>query len=128
MTRIPRACDRCLCGALLVLLAASAAQAQADLRTWTSADGTHKTEANFLDYQNQRVQLQKADGQQLALPLSALSKEDREYVRQAMTRRQKEKSGRGPNGNPRRPRPGLPGTGRGGAGRTSTASRRRPAC
>jgi outer membrane protein assembly factor BamB len=80
--------------ALSVLLATSAARAQSEMRTWTSADGKYTTEATFLDYQNQRVQLQRADGKQIALPLSALSKEDQEYVRQAMTRRQKKKGTR----------------------------------
>mgnify|MGYP002392661315 CR=1 FL=1 len=37
-----------------------------ELRTWTSADGQHTTQAAFLGFKDGRVQLRRADGKEVA--------------------------------------------------------------
>lgn len=51
------------------------------IRTWTSADGKHKTEAKFLKFENGKVHLQNKSGKVVTLSPNALSLEDRTHYR-----------------------------------------------
>ena len=51
------------------------------IRTWTSADGKHKTEAKFLKFENGKVHLQNQAGKVVTLSPNALSLEDRTHYR-----------------------------------------------
>jgi hypothetical protein len=50
-------------------------------RTWTSADGKHKTEAKFLKFESGKVHLQNQAGKVLTLSPNDLSIEDRTHYR-----------------------------------------------
>jgi outer membrane protein assembly factor BamB len=63
--------------------------AGAEERTWTMVKGDQKTEAEFLEFKDQKVHLRKSDGSEMTVPLSALSKDDREYIRLEVQRRRK---------------------------------------
>ena len=52
------------------------------IRTWTSADGKHKTEAKFLKFENGKVHLQNEAGKVVTLSPNALSLEDRTHYRE----------------------------------------------
>lgn len=73
----------------LVLFCALPAPAQSDVRSWTSADGSYQTQAEFLEFKDQKVHLRRADDREIAVPLSKLSAADREYVRLEVQRRRK---------------------------------------
>ena len=51
------------------------------IRTWTSADGKHKTEAKFLKFENGKVHLQNQAGKVVTLSPNDLSLEDRTHYR-----------------------------------------------
>jgi hypothetical protein len=51
------------------------------IRTWTSADGKHKTEAKFLKFENGKVHLQNQAGKVVTLSPNDLSIEDRTHYR-----------------------------------------------
>jgi hypothetical protein len=51
------------------------------IRTWTSADGKHKTEAKFLKFENGKVHLQNQAGKIVTLSPNNLSLEDRTHYR-----------------------------------------------
>jgi outer membrane protein assembly factor BamB len=74
---------------LLVAAGTSAAGAQNEKRTWTSADGQHQIEAEFLEFKDQKVRLRKSDGKEMSVAVSALSKADRDFVRLEVQRRKK---------------------------------------
>ncbi|MEI6781379.1 MAG: SHD1 domain-containing protein, partial [Verrucomicrobiota bacterium] len=74
---------------VLVTWAASAARAQTPTRTWTSVDGKRTLEAEFVEFKDQKLRLRRSDGKEVSLSLSALSPEDREFVREEMQRRRK---------------------------------------
>ena len=71
----------------LCLLLAFAANAD-EVRIWTSANGSHKTEAEFVKVSrdDKSVSLLKTDGKEVEVLLEKLSKADQEYVQE----RQKE--------------------------------------
>ena len=50
-------------------------------RVWTSADGTQKTEAEFVTARNGSVTFQKPDGKRITFPLDKLSAEDQAWVK-----------------------------------------------
>lgn len=50
------------------------------VRTWTDVTGKHKTEAELIDYDGKKVTIKKTDGTQSVLPVSKISKADRDYV------------------------------------------------
>lgn len=50
------------------------------VRTWTDVTGKFKIEAELLNFDGKKVTLKKTDGSESDLPLSKLSKADREYV------------------------------------------------
>jgi outer membrane protein assembly factor BamB len=85
----------CLIAGLVVVLSLGifAVLADDEPRTWTSADGRFTTQAAFLGFKDGMVQLRKPDGKQVAVPSSALSAEDREYVRVELQRRKQEAGG-----------------------------------
>lgn len=50
-------------------------------RIWTDSTGKHKIEARLVSVTNDAVELEKADGAHISVPLAKLSKEDQEFVR-----------------------------------------------
>lgn len=62
------------------LLQASFANALAESRTWTSANGAFTLEAEEIAFDDNTVVLKKADGDLVAVELQELSEADREYV------------------------------------------------
>jgi len=54
----------------------------AEVRTWTSTSGTHKTEAELVKVSDdgKSVTLRKTDGKEIEVPLDKLSKADSEYT------------------------------------------------
>jgi outer membrane protein assembly factor BamB len=74
----------CVATVLLPVIAVS------DVRTWTSADGKFKTQAEFVDFQDQNVILRREDGKEVVVPVTKLSYPDRTFVRSEMLRRRKE--------------------------------------
>ncbi len=52
-----------------------------DARNWTDNTGQHKTEAEFVAFEDGMVQLRKADGTTISLPIGRLSKADQDFVR-----------------------------------------------
>jgi len=67
--------------------------ADEDLRTWTSADGRHTTQAALLGFKDGQVQLRRADGKEVSVRSSSLSAKDREYVQAELQRRRQEAAG-----------------------------------
>jgi len=69
------------------------AQAEAALfRTWTSSTGKFSVVAKFVEFKNGRVHLErKGDGKKIELPMSRLSKEDQEFIREILRRQLKER-------------------------------------
>jgi hypothetical protein len=72
--------------AILVLVATTgsvqrSAAADAELRTWTSQDGKHTTEATYVEFKAGKVRLRKADGKSVEVPMGHLGDEDQAYVR-----------------------------------------------
>lgn len=65
--------------ALLLTTLVFAAQA-ASARTWTSADGTKKLEADIVSADGGQVTIRHASGQQRQYPLSMFSAEDAKFV------------------------------------------------
>lgn len=49
-------------------------------RTWSSRDGKFSVEAEAIDYRPGWINLKKADGKEIAVPLSGLSEDDQAYV------------------------------------------------
>jgi hypothetical protein len=64
---------------------AAVAPAEETIRIWTDASGTHKIEAKYTGFQDGKVQLEKADGSKMQVPLGSLSAPDQEYVKQKVT-------------------------------------------
>ncbi len=67
--------------AALLIVGIGTLGAVAATRTWTSSDGRFTTEAELLDFQDGLVQLKRADGHVLRVPLAALCAEDRAFVK-----------------------------------------------
>jgi len=57
-------------------------------RVWTDSTGTHKVEAKLKEFRDGKAWLVKRDESVVGLSLSQLSKEDQEYVRDELKRRQ----------------------------------------
>jgi hypothetical protein len=62
--------------------------AAAELRTWTDAEGSGQVEAELVGFFAGWVRLKQPDGTLINLPVTHLSKADREFVRQNAPRRQ----------------------------------------
>jgi hypothetical protein len=58
------------------------AAAKPEMRTWTNAAGTFKTEAVFVEFKDGQVHLTKKDGKPAKIPLTGLSEADQQYVQQ----------------------------------------------
>ncbi len=56
-------------------------------RIWTSANGEFEVDAKFLDFSDGKVQLEKRDGEKIAVSPSQISKEDVEYYRDVLKER-----------------------------------------
>src|SRR5262245_33268662 len=65
---------------VLAGLAATAAAADAEVRTWTDSTGQFTIEARFVALQAGKVRLAKPDGSQIEIELSKLSAADRAYA------------------------------------------------
>jgi outer membrane protein assembly factor BamB len=78
-----------ICAAAIGILSAglNSLGSEQEPRTWTSADGQHRTQAILLGFQDGKVQLRRADGKQVAVASAALCAADREYVRAELQRR-----------------------------------------
>lgn len=50
-------------------------------RTWTSADGKHKVEAELLNVDDQQIRIRKSDGTVVSVPLAKISTSDQEYAK-----------------------------------------------
>ena len=92
-----------LAGIAVFLFGAFCLSADDELRTWTSADGQHTTQAVFLGFKDSRVQLRRADGTEISVLSSALSVKDREYVRAELARRRQQAAGPAEKAVPRPP-------------------------
>lgn len=55
--------------------------AKAEMRTWTSQDGTYSTQAELVSASNSEVRLKKANGKTITVPLARLSDADAQYVK-----------------------------------------------
>jgi hypothetical protein len=53
-------------------------------RDWESTDGLFKTNAKFVSLDKKEVTLEKANGKQTTIELSALRKEDQVYVKEQL--------------------------------------------
>ena len=51
------------------------------MRTWTDSTGTHKVEAEFVDFKDGKVQLKKEDGKTITIPIERLSDADQDSVK-----------------------------------------------
>jgi outer membrane protein assembly factor BamB len=78
------------CAALLLTLAVDPPAAQAEVRTWNSADGQYSTQAEFVDYQDRHVLLRKADGSEVRVLIDLLGHDDRLYVRSQLRARSRQ--------------------------------------
>jgi hypothetical protein len=67
--------------AAVAIVALLGPSAHAEPRTWTSRDGKFTTQAELLDFKDGQVELRKADGAVIKVPLASLCDEDRELVR-----------------------------------------------
>lgn len=67
----------------LISIAFIAVSAAADIREFTSADGTKTLKAKVLDYSQDKgvVKMLRVDGKAMTFPVKALSKEDGEYLK-----------------------------------------------
>jgi len=58
----------------------SESRKEANVRTWTDSTGKHKVEAEFVELKDGKVQLRKADGAMVRVPVERLSEADRAYI------------------------------------------------
>jgi thiol-disulfide isomerase/thioredoxin len=68
-------------GAIALAVIVVLGTAVAEMRTWTSADGKFKVEAELLSVQDGQVSLRKADGTEIIVPLTKLSDADRQFAK-----------------------------------------------
>lgn len=59
------------------------------IRTWVDASGQHKIQAAFLGVKDGSVQLRRADGKEIAVPLDKLSQPDQEVAQQLASQAKK---------------------------------------
>lgn len=65
---------------LLLSLLAAAGFAQAEIRTWKDATGTHSVQAELVSIANGKVTLKRENGSTLTMQVSQLSKEDQAFL------------------------------------------------
>jgi len=68
---------RCL---VVVLLASTVVAAEATTRKWTDATGKFSVEAELVDYQDGKVRLKKANGNEITVSFDKLSEADQKYL------------------------------------------------
>src|SRR4051794_18610377 len=68
-------------GAIALAVIVVLGTAVAEMRTWTSADGKFKVEAELLAVQEGQVSLRVADGTEINVPLTKLSDADRQFAK-----------------------------------------------
>ena len=61
----------------------------AQARQWADATGKFTVEADFVDFKDGKVQLKKADGSTITVPVERLSNADQKFVRETSTGRSK---------------------------------------
>ena len=66
---------------LLLIVVFFVPVALATSRTWKSSNGRFSTEAELLGFKDGKVQLKKADGKVIAVPLHSLSAADQRYIK-----------------------------------------------
>ena len=66
--------------AAILIIAFFGSVALATARTWKSSNGRFSTEAELLGFEDGKVQLKKADGKVIEVPLKSLSAADRRFV------------------------------------------------
>jgi hypothetical protein len=102
---------------------------EGDIRGWTDVTGRFNLQAALIEVKDGNAVLQRDSGENVSVPLTRLSREDQQYVREELARRRGARQGRNlpsPCATAvHRPRP--PTNGRNGAGRTATACRVPPA-
>ena len=81
------------CSALLLLVIVWPAAA----RTWTSRDGKLTVEAELVDFGSESVHLKKQNAQIITVPLSKLSKSDRDYIASLAASKDQSKKATSPN-------------------------------
>ncbi|MAT72171.1 MAG: hypothetical protein CMJ58_21905 [Planctomycetaceae bacterium] len=67
---------------VMVLLLVGPRATGGEMRTWTDKTGKFKIEAEFLEVLDGNVQLKRADGQTISVPLTKLSKADQTHLRE----------------------------------------------
>lgn len=72
-----------------------AASEESELRTWKDSTGVFSVEASLVDVTDGKVQLKKADGTTLSVPLEKLSESDQAYIKFGLRRRHNETPARG---------------------------------
>ena len=68
-------------GAFLATAVNASGAGAAIQRQWLDAGGQHSIDARYLGYRSGDVQLRRADGKEIAVPLSKLSQQDQAFVR-----------------------------------------------
>ena len=84
MTALRRWSPFCLLLGAFVLTVCSTPLVAEDVRTWTDSTGKHKIKATFVSVDDDRVTLEKPDGNTIEIELKKLSKADQKYVADAM--------------------------------------------
>jgi hypothetical protein len=74
-----------------VLIVLSVAALHAEVRTWTDNTGKHKVRAEYVSYAEGKVTLRRSNGKQVEVPLTRLSREDQQYVREQVRKELEEK-------------------------------------
>jgi hypothetical protein len=59
------------------------------LRQWSDTTGRYQIDATLIDYRDGKVELRRFDGKRLTVSLSRLSRTDRDYVRRALSKKEK---------------------------------------
>lgn len=82
---------------VLLLLAtpslAAAAPDEPELRTWKDSTGVFSVEASLVSLTDGKVELKKADGTTVSVPLERLSESDQAYIKFGLRRRRNEAAG-----------------------------------
>lgn len=63
-----------------------------ELREWIDSTGKHRVKAAFVVFKNSSVHLEAEDGRNIQLPMSRLSKNDQQYIRDLLRERARAKA------------------------------------
>ncbi len=53
-------------------------------REWTDSSGKHRIQADFLDFQDGHVRLEKTDGNIISVPIERFSTSDQQWVKERL--------------------------------------------